>query len=211
VAVKEQDLIASLVDDLRPVRRTPRIGRSLALFGGAAAAGVALLTRAGTALEAADVLSIAALAGVAASASVAAVASSIPGRRGWQAASAVAMVLVALWAGALVMRAMTVWPSSSLLWGVVPWPKCFAFSWIFGAVPAWVLVRSVQHGWSLQPRLSLALATAAGIAAGAVAVALECPSVAPLHVLLGHALPVTVAAAAGAALSRRERSRQSAL
>lgn len=208
--MNDDELIATLVADLRPQPAPPAVAVSMAVFAAGAALAAMVVTRAGTRVLAADTVSLLVLLAVTGAAAAASLVSAIPGRRRWLAGAGVALAGLAGWNGEIALRAAAVWPAAPLLWGSVPWPKCFVFSLLCGAVPAWILLGRIRRGWSVEPRATAALALAAGTGAGALAVALECPSTAPLHILLGHALPVGLAAVVGSRLPRLVTGRHSA-
>jgi hypothetical protein len=111
--------------------------------------------------------------------------------------------VLVVWAGDGAIRTVSAWQIPAVVWGDVPWTKCFSFTLAFAVVPTFVLSRIVNRGWAVQPRATGALTFLAGASVGALTITLECPSHAPLHVLLGHTLPIAGAAALGGALALR--------
>lgn len=76
---------------------------------------------------------------------------------------------------------------------------CFDITVAWAAVPLLLAVLSLRGAFAASSGLRSALVgAAAGLFAGAT-MNLHCPNVSSLHVLLGHGLPVVLAAAAGAA------------
>jgi hypothetical protein len=84
---------------------------------------------------------------------------------------------------------------------------CFDITVAWAALPLLLAVLSLRGAFASGSRLRSALVgAAAGLFAGAT-MNLHCPNVSSLHVLLGHGLPVVIAAAAGAVfLARRARA-----
>jgi hypothetical protein len=77
---------------------------------------------------------------------------------------------------------------------------CFDITVGWAAVPLLLAALSLHAAFAAGSRLRSALVgVAAGLFAGAT-MNLHCPNVSSLHVLLGHGLPVVIAAAAGALL-----------
>jgi hypothetical protein len=75
---------------------------------------------------------------------------------------------------------------------------CFDITVAWAAMPLLLAVLSLRGAFAAGSRLRSALVgAAAGLFAGAT-MNLHCPNVSSLHVLLGHGLPVVLAAAAGA-------------
>jgi hypothetical protein len=202
--VKEDELIRAIVSDLKPVPVEFRFGRALAQFLLWSALSMLVFTRGGTAIsDGPGLLPLSVLVILLGTAAAGALVSSIPGRSSWRVALVVAAVLVGVCAGDGVIRTTSVWPASEAVWGEVPWTKCFAFTLVFAVIPTLALIRIVNRGWPVHPRATAVLTFVAGTAAGALTIALECPSHAPLHVLVGHTLPIGAAAAIGVSLALR--------
>jgi hypothetical protein len=70
-------------------------------------------------------------------------------------------------------------------------------------IPAWMLFAMLRRAAPLERRWSGGLATLAAAALAAAGTQVICPIDDPLHLLVGHALPVAVLAAAGALLGGR--------
>lgn len=202
--MKDDELIGALVGDLKPVSRESGVGRPLAVFLSWSALCLLVFTRGGTAISLAlHPFNLSVLLIILGAAAAGAIVSSIPGRPAWRPALIVAAVALLAWAAVAAIRCASAWQVPAVLWGDVPWPKCFGFTLAFAAIPTFVLVRIVNRGWPVHPHATGALTFIAGAAAGALIVSLECPSHAPLHVLLGHTLPIVGAAAIGMSLGRR--------
>lgn len=198
------ELIAQLVDDLRPVRRlvSPRtraaqwlatavvgVLMGLMYFGvrgdiAAASGSWLLLARVGL-LSAAAWLAI-----------VTCVRLSVPGgeRRAWSRwwpLIAVAGVL-AIGAGELVY---------ALLLGDAGSPfrswTCVRKVAIAGALPAIGAVLLIRQGVSLEPRWTAMVGMLAAAASGALTAELACPIAEPMHTFLWHLVPTVVVAALG--------------
>jgi hypothetical protein len=80
---------------------------------------------------------------------------------------------------------------------------CFGLSVAWASIPLLLLALSLRGAFAAAARWRSALVGAgAGLFAGAT-INLHCPNLAPLHLLLGHGLPVLIATLAGACLLAR--------
>lgn len=200
--MNEEDLIRALVRDNRSPVRTLRIGRQIGLALLSAAAVVFVFTRAGTAISGGvPLLPVLACLTMVCGGAMGAVVSSIPGRTSWRVPAAVVVAALLWWAADTAVRATPVLGLSGEAWGDVPWIKCFGFTTGVSLVAALVMVRVIRRGWPVRPRLTAALTFVSAAAAAALTTTLECPSNAPLHVLVGHMIPVLAVALAGTALA----------
>ncbi|HXW04430.1 MAG TPA: NrsF family protein [Vicinamibacterales bacterium] len=200
--MKQDELIETLVDDLRRVQNRPRTGRSLATFLLWSAGSALVFTRGGTSISDAPGGAALSLFVILMTAAAAAIVSSIPGRQAWRVGGVLSLVLLLVWGGGAAIRAVSVWHVPFALWGPVPWTKCLIFTLAFAVVPTLALIRIVNRGWVVQAGMTAVLTFTAGAAAGALTISLECPSHAPLHLLLGHMLPIVCAALIGLLFAR---------
>ncbi|MGO9832732.1 MAG: NrsF family protein [Polyangiaceae bacterium] len=135
------------------------------------------------------------------------------------------LAVTATWAGVSRGRSMLGRPTSwkamvatltpvALLLTWIPialaWPKtlhdgsglhahvvCVVMTWVFAAGPLVAFVRLRRASDPVSPRLAGAALGAAAGAWGAVAHALICGYTSPVHIVLGHVLPVALLAAVG--------------
>ena len=87
--------------------------------------------------------------------------------------------------------------------GASDWPICFIRVIAIGLAPAVVLFAMLRRAAPLRLTWTSALAAAAAMAAGAMAIQLICPVDDAAHGLLGHFGPVLVIAVLGAVTARR--------
>lgn len=207
--MQTDELIRRLAADAAPVRRLPRwtarAGVWLLVAALSAAIGVALL---GVRRDLSDVLLTPAFAleevlllVVAATAAAGALIISVPGaeRSGlvrWLPVGAGAAILLWL-AGELFLTAT---PESAGRVGLA-W-HCVARTIVVGLVPGVVLLAMVKGAAPLRAAWAGLLALLATSAIGVLGTNLICPNDRPVHLLIWHVLPMTVIAAAGAALGR---------
>lgn len=198
----DEHIIRALVRDLRPVKPVPPMKRSLLIYLAASTLVVFVFTKLGTAVDAPAVLPVLLCAILLVTGAAGALGSAIPGRTSWWFAGAVAIAALAVWSAELALRLTAVLPDSSRAWGDSPWSKCFGFTVAVSVLPALLLIRLVRAAWPVQPRVTAAMIFVSGASTAALTTTLECPSQAPLHVLLGHLLPVIVLAGIGVTAAR---------
>lgn len=198
----DERIIRALVRDLRPVKPMPPMTRSLLIYLAASALVIFVFTKLGTAVDAPAVLPVLLCATLLVTGAAGALGSAIPGRTSWWFAGAVVIAALAVWSADLALRLAATLPDSARAWGDSPWVKCFGFTVAVSVLPSLVLIRLVRAGWPVQPRATTAMIFVSGASTAALTTTLECPSQAPLHVLLGHLLPVIVLAAIGVTAAR---------
>jgi len=201
-----RELIESLVADLRPVHRFPRVGTALAIVlaawsGLAFAAWRLLQARLGDVLarvsgDATFVLLVGALLVAALAGSIAAIASAVPGREAIERAGlrAAGVGLGAAVAAGLVATALGVGA------GTTPPAKdlaCFTLGTTVGLPPLVALVVLERWGFVQRPGRSGLLAVIGALGLGALAIQVCCHYPGARHMLLGH---VGVPVVAGALL-----------
>lgn len=206
--MKTDELIAQLANAAAPVKPLPSPA-VLALMWAAVAlvcaeAGVVIF---GARPDFRDVLShprfgwqfMAAIA-TAAVAAWAALVLAIPGAERSPALRGSSVTLGALWALMLIVFVVQAGDGFA---GASDWPICFIRVIAIGLVPGIVLVNMLRRAAPLRLTWTSALAAAAAMAAGAVAVQIVCPLDDAAHALLGHFGPVAAIAVLGAATARR--------
>jgi hypothetical protein len=210
--VNEEELIRTLARDSVPAAPMLRIERQLALTLLCAATVVVVFTKMGTALSGnLPVLPILACLAMLVASAVGAVVSSVPGRTAWRPAVVLVVISLVVWIVDIIVRAASPEQATRNLWGDASWMKCLSFTTGVSFVAAFVLVIVIRRGWPLRPRVTAALTFVAGASAAALTTTLECPSNAPLHVLVGHIVPIAVVTSVGAALAGRIFSRSASL
>jgi hypothetical protein len=214
--VTTDDLIARLVEDLRPVRRlmSPRTRAAQWLAAALVGVLVGLMyfgVRRDVAEASRSVLFLARVALLAATTWLAVITClrlSIPGgdprawRRYWPLV-AVGGVL-AIGAGELIYALLLGDAGSPLR----SW-TCVRKVAVAGALPAVAAVVLIRQGVSLEPRWTAMVGMLAAAAAGALTAELACPITEPMHTLLWHLVPTIVVTlgglAAGELWARRSR------
>jgi hypothetical protein len=206
--MRTEDLIADLASRAGPVKPLPAPGiRTIGWSAAAivcALAGVAVYGSRpglGALLDQPDfgwtaVLGFATMMTAAASALVLAV----PGAERSRLLGGVTIAMVGVWGATMILAVAR---AGNGLAGVSDWPICFIRVVSIGLLPAVVMVGMLRRAAPLRPGWTAALATAAAVAAGAVAIQFVCPVSDPGHALLGHFIPVVSIAAASAAAGRR--------
>jgi hypothetical protein len=102
-------------------------------------------------------------------------------------------ILVALVAAEVVMGAL----GDGIGRGLHGW-GCLRKVAFTGAVPAVLAVVLIQRASAVEPRWAALLGVLAAGAAGALTPEIACPIKGPMHIMLWHVLPVTLAAGLGA-------------
>jgi hypothetical protein len=203
--VRTEDLIADLASRAAPVRPLPSPGvRLLEWAGVAIGCGAISIAAFGArpdireALGQAEFITDAMVAlGTAALGGAASLVLAIPGARRSTALQRSTMAIVGLWTVVLVagiIRAGHGFAAAS------DWPVCFIRVVAIGLVPAAVLFGMLRRSAPLQLSRTGALAAAAAMATGALALQFICPQTDAGHLLLGHLAPVFVMGAVGALL-----------
>jgi hypothetical protein len=124
----------------------------------------------------------------------------IPGSERSPALRGSSLTLGALWALMLVVFIVRAGHGFS---GASDWPICFIRVIAIGLAPAIVLFGMLRRAMPLRTAWTSALAVAAAMAAGAMAVQIACPVDDAAHALLGHFGPVLALGLLGAATARR--------
>ncbi len=191
------DLIQNLSEGLEPREPLGRTPAALLLWFGLTAASLALqvwrhglrpdwapmLAQASYGLEIALSLALAIVAGAAA------LRLRVPGRK----VSLLPLALiVSFWAAAFVIHGFT--HSRDRGFDFHREAACFASIVAFSFAPLILLYLEIRKGASTAPRKTMALAAVATASASAAFLAVSCASDAPLHLLIGHALPLFVMA-----------------
>ncbi len=189
------ELVRRLTRELRPVRRLPRLRTVLLGMGlaGLLALAVVVLVRGVDPALLAERLADPVFAGVLAAllllapaAAVATLAASVPGRG---VARRIAFDLACLSVGAvLVPVVLGMLRDPQFGRGFTGGVACQAWSLGLGLVPVVPVVVFVARALPRHPWLTAAGAGMAGVAVGALAVHLSCPSRDPAHLLIAHAL-----------------------
>jgi hypothetical protein len=124
----------------------------------------------------------------------------VPGAEGSRALRHATLAVVAVWALTLAIAIVRAGHGFAQ---VADWPVCFARVTAIGLPPAVALFVMLRRAAPLRPAWTSALATAAGMAIGAIAIQLICPQNDPAHALLGHFGPVATLGGLGAAMAGR--------
>jgi len=206
--MKTDELIAQLASRAAPVRPLPSPAvRALAWSAAAALSAVAGIVIFGPRPDLDHMLSqpqfMWPLVAAMVTAAVAAGASlllAIPGSESSPVLRGASVTMGALW---LLMLAVFVARAGNGFAGISHWPICFIRVIAIGIAPAVVLFRMLRRAAPLRLTWTSALAAAAAMAAGAIAVQIVCPVDDAAHALLGHFGPVLVVAILGAATARR--------
>jgi hypothetical protein len=206
--MKTEDLIRDLASRAVPVEPLPAPAvRAFAWSGVAiacAAAGILVFkTRSDVAalLHEPGFLGMAAIAlGVAWAAAMASLVMAVPGAERSPLLRATAVVLTGLWTAVLAVAVVRAGLGFAR---AADWPICFIRVLAIGLVPAIVLVSMLRRAAPLRLGWTAALATAAAMATGALAIQFICPLNDPAHALLGHLGPVLVMSWVGSLAARR--------
>ena len=206
--MKTDELIAQLASQAAPVKplRSPAV-RVLAWSVVAIASAALGIVIFGPRSDLGDVLSrpefmwplIAAVV-MAAIAAGASLVLAIPGAERTPTLRGFSAIVGALW---LLMLVVFVSRAGNGFAGVSDWPICFIRVIAIGIAPAFVLFAMLRRAAPLRLTWTSALAAAAAMAAGAMAVQVVCPVDDPAHGLLGHFGPVLVIALLGGAMAHR--------
>lgn len=192
------DVIASLVSDLKPVSPLPlprvRLWRWLAVSAALATVAVAALGRRGDLVSAASTPPFQAhvllLLIAAVSSAGAALALAIPGEflASWRRAAP--MVAVVAWGAWLVGELLVLAASTGDVWPIAHGWGCVAKAFAVGVTPGLLLAVMVGRGAPADPRAPVIFTALAAAAVGALGVEMTCPLTSPMHLLLWHAGPV---------------------
>jgi hypothetical protein len=139
-------------------------------------------------------------AGVAWLAAVASLVMAVPGAERTPILRTATVLLAGLWTAALVSAIVSAGHGFTR---AADWPICFIRVMAIGLIPAIVLAGMLRRAAPLRLAWTGALAAAAAMAAGALAVQFICPLNDPAHALLGHLGPVLVMSGLGATAAQR--------
>jgi len=199
--------IDRLVGDLRPVRRLPPLSAALGawvvVMVGVLAVTASML-RPDLASHAGHLRFLGELIGLAVATvllGALALRSTQPDRtpEPWEQALAATLAVLAIAsvashaAATSVSLGQFVTTGSGCAWGTIG----------FAIVPVALLLVAVQRGAPVQPRVSGAFATGAGLVLAYLAMRLHCPSDDGAHLMVWHALPVAIGTIGGAVLGGR--------
>lgn len=212
------DVIASLVDDLRPVAplRLPRVRLARWLMAAAAlgAAAVAALGMRADIVPAARSVPfkvhvvLLALAVIGSAATALTVV--IPGEPVSRLRRSAPVVAAGAWIAWLTVEVWSFVAVGHQAWPVASGWGCVAKAATVGAAPSLLLAVMLARGAPSRVREAVTYAALAGAAIGALGVEVTCPLSNPIHLLLWHAGPaaavvVTAALACGAILTVADR------
>ena len=206
--MRTEDLIADLASRAAPVRPLPAPEVRLLQWAGVAigCAGISIAVFGARpdireALGRPEFIADAIVAlGTAALAGAASLVLAIPGARRATALQRSTTAIVGLWT---VMLVVGIVRAGHGFTAAADWPVCFLRVVMIGLVPAVVLFGMLRRSAPLQLSRTGALAAAAAMATGALALQFICPQTDPGHLLLGHLAPVFVIGAVGALLLKR--------